>query len=71
VTGAEQLAYEPPADVTGGAGDQDCLYRVGAGSPTIALVGQLTSGSRGRPRIRSPIWFRLISEVPPAIDITL
>src|SRR5205823_6664161 len=29
----------------------------------------LISGSRGRPRMRSPIWLRLISDVPPAIDI--
>ena len=26
-------------------------------------------GSRGRPSIRSAIWFRLISDVPPAIDM--
>src|SRR5204863_1811876 len=30
---------------------------------------QLSNGSRGRPRIRSPIWLRLISDVPPAIDM--
>ena len=29
----------------------------------------LISGSRGRPRMRSPIWLRLISDVPPAIDM--
>ena len=28
----------------------------------------MMSGSRGRPSIRSAIWFRLISDVPPAID---
>src|SRR5207245_6022994 len=29
----------------------------------------LMRGSRGSPRMRSPIWLRLISEVPPANDM--
>ena len=41
--------------------------------PALVLSGTrrryLISGSRGRPRMRSPIWLRLISEVPPAIDM--
>ena len=32
---------------------------------------QLIRGSRGSPRMRSPIWLRLISDVPPAIDMPL
>ena len=31
----------------------------------------LISGSRGSPRMRSAIWLRVISDVPPAIDIAL
>ena len=27
------------------------------------------SGSRGRPRMRSPIWLRLISDVPPVLEV--
>ena len=29
----------------------------------------LISGSRGSPRMRSAIWFRVISDVPPAMDM--
>ena len=35
--------------------------------PASTRDSHFKSGSRGRPRIRSPIWFRVISEVPPAI----
>ena len=33
----------------------------------LALLPQLISGSRGMPRIRSAIWLRITSEVPPAL----
>lgn len=36
--------------------------------PRARPPAYLISGSRGRPRMRSPIWLRLISDVPPAID---
>ena len=36
---------------------------------THLRTGYFNNGSRGRPRMRSPIWLRLISEVPPAIDM--
>ena len=37
--------------------------------PRDHRVRYLISGSRGSPRMRSPIWLRLISDVPPAIDM--
>src|SRR5258708_19473608 len=51
--------------ITGVIGS-DCRPALDAGRTRHHLI----SGSRGRPRIRSPIWFRLISDVPPPIDIT-
>ena len=40
-----------------------------ASAPGRRRGDQLMSGSRGSPRMRSPIWLRLISDVPPAIDM--
>ena len=34
----------------------------------VGCRGQLIRGSRGRPRMRSPIWLRVISDVPPAME---
>src|ERR671910_2984822 len=74
--GDAQVQVEPPvvgggvavAAVAGGVGRGGVEHvqpgGVGHGSPPY-----LMSGSRGRPRIRSPIWLRLISDVPPAIDM--
>src|SRR5690606_15502341 len=53
VADGQRRGHRGRADQDGGAGPH----------------GYLMSGSRGRPRIRSPIWLRLISLVPPAIDM--
>lgn len=65
-SGAEQarLVLDPT-----GAYRTDYLLAVREADETDAAERQFTKGSRGSPRIRSPIWLRLISEVPPAIDM--
>src|SRR5229473_143645 len=46
-----------------------CAATAGPPCDKLSVTSYLMSGSRGSPRIRSAIWFRLISDVPPAIDM--
>src|SRR5204863_3493309 len=43
--------------------------RAATGESDAHVRRYLSGGSGGRPRMRSPIWLRLISDVPPAMDM--
>src|SRR4029453_5367410 len=68
--GAGQRAVLAADRGAGGLDDHDLAHRVLLlrGSAIPYTLFQRIRGSRGRPRMRSPIWLRLISDVPPAID---